>query len=34
MGFADRTPPIEIKRICLNPECSSNTGDTALTEAV
>ena len=34
MGFADVRPPIEIRRVCQNRRCGSNTGDMGLTDAV
>ena len=34
MSAADVTPPIEIKRICQNPRCLSNTGETSLADMV
>jgi len=34
MSIADRTPPIEVKRICQNPKCNSNTGDMSLADVV
>lgn len=34
MSIGDRTPPIEIERVCLNRECASNNGDTSLVDSV
>jgi len=34
MSMADRTPPIEVKRICQNPKCNSNTGDMSINDVV
>lgn len=34
MSMADPVPPIEIRRVCRNPKCSSNTGDTSITDGV
>jgi len=34
MTMADRVPPTEIRRVCQNPKCNSNTGDTSITDVV
>jgi len=34
MTLADITPPIEIVRVCTNPNCDSNTGSMTLADVV